>query len=161
EFAARPSPRDGEPVTECAIAAADLQTTLRFCAHAASNEENRYYLDGVFFGADGAACATDSKRMAVRRLAGLCAPERGIILPPPTCRRLSRVLLRDAEGMVSLQITERLAAFSAGPWVLVSKLIDGTYPSYRRILPERASAPAVVDRRALLAATKRAALVLS
>jgi DNA polymerase-3 subunit beta len=147
-----------EPAFTSELDAGGLLRVLKFCGHAASEEETRYYICGIQLSADGIACATDGHRLALHRLKGLKAPEKGVILPVPACKRL-QALLRDVNDPVVVTITPRLATFAAGQWQLSSKLVDGTFPDYRRLLPDRSAAPVVIDRAAFAAAIARVGLI--
>jgi DNA polymerase-3 subunit beta len=160
DFPPLPEPRGDEPVTRFELDALELRTVLKFCGHAVSEEEQlRWYLCGIHLGGNGIAAATDGYRLAVHRLPYLRVPdERGLIVPTPACRRL-QALLRGAEGTVYVTATPRTVSVRSGQWQLVSKLIDGTFPTYSRAIPPRSNTPVVVDRAALVDATDRVKLM--
>jgi DNA polymerase-3 subunit beta len=152
--------RSDEPAVVSEIEAAALLPALKFCGHVClpDNEATQHFHLGVHFGEDGVLAGTDGRRMAVQRLTGLRAPPGGVIIPAPTCRRL-QALLRETEGLVAVTLTPRLAAFAGGQWQLTAKTIDGAFPDYESALPLRSHGPAVVDREALAAATRRVKLM--
>lgn len=97
---------------------------------AISTEETRYYLNGIYLHVtDGkvVAVATDGHRLA--KHIGSAAPEfRGVIVPRKTVGLLPK-------GTVRLAVSETKMQITAGDVVIVSKLIDGTFPDYNRVIP--------------------------
>jgi DNA polymerase-3 subunit beta len=111
---------------------------------AISTEETRYYLNGIYFHVVGAggearlrAVATDGHRLAK---AEAPAPEGsvgmpGIILPRKTVGEIQKLLERpDAE--VTIGLSDSKLRLAMGDLVLTSKLIDGTFPDYERVIPK-------------------------
>lgn len=132
----------------------DLASLVVPAAHAMSNEATRYYLNGVYLHAIGntlTAVATDGHRMVVH--AGGAAPEfEPAILP----RKLVDML---PKGEVALSLSRTKARVVAGDTVITSKLIDGTYPDYKRVMPQGNDRIMTVDRDAMLAAVERVSIV--
>jgi DNA polymerase III subunit beta len=75
-------------------------------------------------------------------------PAPDVIVPGPTVTRLLS-LLRGVDGPLSVTVSPTQIVVSAQSWALTSKLIDGTFPDYRRVLPERSPSPLLVRREAL------------
>jgi DNA polymerase III subunit beta len=111
---------------------------------AISTEETRYYLNGVYLhsavGDSGPALravATDGHRLALADFpqpAG-AATIPGVIIPRKTVGELRR-LLDDAGDEVEISVSEAKIRFSFGRTTLTSKLIDGTFPDYTRVIPK-------------------------
>jgi DNA polymerase-3 subunit beta len=110
---------------------------------AISTEETRYYLNGIFLhSAEGAvgrvlrAVATDGHRLArVEEPAPDGADGMpGVIIPRKTVAEL-RKLLDEESGDVEIGLSDTRIQFKAGPVTLTSKLIDGTFPEYERVIP--------------------------
>ena len=111
---------------------------------AISTEETRYYLNGIYFhtvanggGAMLRGVATDGYRLA---LADAPAPEGaqgmpGVIVPRKTIAELRR-LLDGSKGEVEVAVSEQKIRFALEDAVLTSKLIDGSFPEYARIIPK-------------------------
>lgn len=122
------------------MAGADLLSLLTDTSFAASTEETRYYLNGVYVhAADNhlRAVATDGHRLAWSELA--LPPEAealpGIIIPRKMVAEITR-LLKDYRNDVTLNISSTRICLTAGPTVYTSKLIDGTFPDYNRVIPQ-------------------------
>lgn len=119
---------------------------LRSVGTAMSGEETRYYLRGIRIGPDNNAVATDGHRMAVLRLPeGAAAMSEEVILPWFAVERLQQVLAKvSALTPVPLDVCDSNAQ---GTWVrmltstmrYVSRVVDGTFPEYIRVLPKPAT----------------------
>jgi DNA polymerase-3 subunit beta len=110
---------------------------------AISTEETRYYLNGIYLHAtvaDGArmlrAVATDGHRLARVEEALPEGAETipGVIIPRKTVGEL-RKLLDEESGGVEIGLSDTRIQFKVGPITLTSKLIDGTFPEYDRVIP--------------------------
>ncbi|MEO0879203.1 MAG: DNA polymerase III subunit beta [Pseudomonadota bacterium] len=124
---------------------ADLARLLDKTRFAMSQEETRYYLNGVYLHAlpDGEggpllrAASTDGHRLA-RLDAPLpdgAATMPGVIVPRKAVGELAR-LLDDAEDAVEVAVSDAKILFSYGAGRLTSKLIDGSFPDYERVIPK-------------------------
>ncbi|GAM97506.1 DNA polymerase III beta subunit [alpha proteobacterium U9-1i] len=134
---------------------------------AISTEETRYYLNGIFMHTvqqDGAtvlrAVATDGHRLA---LADSDAPKGaqgmpGVIVPRKTINELKR-LLDDAADHVEVSVSLQKIRFALGDAVLTSKLIDGSFPEYARVIPKGNSKKLVLDNKVFAEAVDRVATV--
>ena len=134
---------------------------------AASNEETRYYLNGVYMhvadteGSKTLRCAaTDGHRLA-RIDADL--PEGsedmpGVIVPRKTVAEL-RKLLDDDEVAIAVSISETKIRFATPSVTLTSKVIDGTFPDYNRVIPDGNSRRMEVDAQEFAGAVGRVAAV--
>jgi DNA polymerase-3 subunit beta len=110
---------------------------------AISTEETRYYLNGIFLHVaedNGApvlkAAATDGHRLArvtVERPGG--AEGMPDVIVPRKCIAELRKLLDEVDGSVGVSLSATKIRFDLGPAVLTSKLIDGTFPDYSRVIP--------------------------
>jgi len=110
---------------------------------AISTEETRYYLNGIYVhtakGEDGEklrAVATDGHRLArvETELPPGASGIPGVIIPRKTVAEL-RKLLDEAGETVEVGLSETRIQFTVGTMVLTSKLIDGTFPEYERVIP--------------------------
>ncbi|MFT5508825.1 MAG: DNA polymerase-3 subunit beta [Hyphomicrobiaceae bacterium] len=137
----------GEMSHEFSMAAHDLKRLIEKTRFAISTEETRYYLNGIYLhaaggGEDGAkptirAVATDGHRLAHVELdqpeGALGMP--GVIIPRKTVHELHR-LLEDGGSEVRIGISATKIRFEIGAITLTSKLIDGTFPDYGRVIPQ-------------------------
>ncbi len=123
-----------------ALALRGLIDRTRF---AISTEETRYYLNGIYLhvgeGEDGKvlrAVATDGHRLArvEEPLPEGAGSMPGIIVPRKTVAEL-RKLLDEATGEVEIALSDTRVQFTVGAVTLTSKLIDGTFPEYERVIP--------------------------
>lgn len=115
-----------------------LSKAIASVSFAISTEETRYYLNGIFFhpAADGLKLvATDGHRLSKQFVRAEDVPQsmRGIIVPKKTVHTLAKHLPKD--GTVILQISDAKIRVIIGEMVMLSKLIDGTFPDYQRVIP--------------------------
>ncbi|MFT8585180.1 DNA polymerase III subunit beta [Acetobacter papayae] len=125
------------------LASATLRGLIDRTRFAISTEETRYYLNGIYLHATDVegeallrAVATDGHRLA-RVQAPLPAGASGIpgvIIPRKTVSEL-RKLLDEAPEEIAVALSETRIQFTVGAVVLTSKLIDGTFPEYERVIP--------------------------
>ncbi|MBZ8132966.1 DNA polymerase III subunit beta [Afifella sp. IM 167] len=125
------------------LAAGELRRLIERTQFAISTEETRYYLNGIFFHVAGEgpgqmlrAVATDGHRLAKAEIAAPSgsAEMPGIIVPRKTIGEMQR-LLEDSDTDVAVELSDTKIRLTAGPIVLTSKLIDGTFPDYERVIP--------------------------
>ncbi|WP_135211786.1 DNA polymerase III subunit beta [Vitreimonas flagellata] len=158
-------PSDGFE-TRFEVEPTELSRLIDKTRFAISTEETRYYLNGIFFhtvDADGAklrAVATDGHRLA---LADATAPKGatgmpGVIVPRKTINELKR-LLDDASDMVEIAVSPQKIRFALGDAVLTSKLIDGSFPEYARVIPKNNSKKLKIDNKSFSEAVDRVATV--
>jgi DNA polymerase-3 subunit beta len=111
---------------------------------AISTEETRYYLNGIYLhaaDADGRAVlravATDGHRLArvEEELPAGAAGMPGVIIPRKTVAEV-RKLLEEATGEIEVALSDTRVQFRVGGLTLTSKLIDGTFPEYERVIPK-------------------------
>jgi len=126
------------------MATTDLRRLLDKARFAMSQEETRYYLNGVYMHAvtDSAepvirVAATDGHRLARLETALPKGAQSmpGVIIPRKAVSELGR-LLDDAEEMVEVDVSDTKIRFSFGAGRLTSKLIDGSFPDYERVIPK-------------------------
>ena len=119
-------------------------------AFAMANQDVRYYLNGLLFKVDGrgfTAVATDGHRLArIEWSAELQIDEPiQVIIPRKTVLEIARLL--DVAGVgVELTFSSRTLRAVIGDTVLLSKLVDGRYPEYERVIPLMADKVAIIDR---------------
>ncbi|MFP6731581.1 MAG: DNA polymerase III subunit beta [Alphaproteobacteria bacterium] len=133
---------EGEFSHEFALPAASLRRLIDKARFAISTEETRYYLNGIYLheadenGAVLRAVATDGHRLSRVDVAlpDGAAGLPGVIVPRKTVSEL-RKLIDEFDGDVAVSLSETKIRFAFDELVLTSKLIDGTFPDYSRVIP--------------------------
>ncbi|MFC7065036.1 DNA polymerase III subunit beta [Brucella rhizosphaerae] len=146
------------------LPANDLSRALSNVGFAVSTEESRYYLNGIFMhGNEGKLnfVATDGHQFAYLKIQAPdgCDGMPGVIIPRGILNLLSHCTKAGGDTVISLSDRKIRFAFQDGVTV-TSKLVDGTYPDYQRIIPTRNDRHYHVDREALLEAVGRVSLVV-
>ena len=158
------------------LAAQDLKRLIDKTQFAISNEETRYYLNGVYLHTievEGhmmlRAVATDGHRLARVEIPAPkgAAGMPGVILPRKAVTEVQK-LIEDPGAEVRVDISATKARFTfgdpaaaSGQVVLISKLIDGTFPDYVRVIPSGNDKRLVVDRAPFAAAVDRVSTISS
>ncbi len=159
----------GDMTHRFVLAAADLKRLIDKTQFAISTEETRYYLNGIYVhtaGSDKAtvlrAVATDGHRLAQVELPlpDGAAGMPGIIVPRKTVGEVQR-LIEDAAAEVAVELSPGKIRFTIGNVVLTSKLIDGTFPDYGRVIPLGNDKELKVDKKEFEAAVDRVSTVSS
>jgi len=150
QFALACLPKDDFPIMETgdlphhfSLPTNELKRLIDKTRFAISTEETRYYLNGIYLHAadsDGIpvlrAVATDGHRLARVEMPIPANAENipGIIIPRKAVNEL-RKLIDDTDGDVAISLSDNRICFSFAGSVLTSKLIDGTFPDYERVIP--------------------------
>jgi DNA polymerase-3 subunit beta len=129
-----------------------------------AQQDIRYYLNGLLFVVDGnqvRAVATDGHRLAycastVEQDAG----HQDVIIPRKTINELQR-LLADTDEPVSIDIAANQIRFRFGAVELLSKLVEGKFPDYQRVIPTGYTRSIVLDRELWSGALSRASILTS
>ena len=141
-----------------------LKDLLSQVAFAMAVHDIRYYLNGILFVAEGkqlSLVATDGHRLAFASATlDIEVPRQEVILPRKTVLELQR-LLSDAEGAIDLQFANNQAKFSFGSMEFVTKLVEGKFPDYNRVIPKNHRNSITLGRAALLATLQRTAILTS
>jgi len=130
---------EGELPTQFELPAETLKQIIDKTRFAISTEETRYYLNGIFLHvADDVlkAAATDGHRLARVTLPRPDGAE-GMpdVIVPRKCVGELRKLLDEVDGSVGISLSGTKIRFDLGRAILTSKLIDGTFPDYSRVIP--------------------------
>jgi DNA polymerase-3 subunit beta len=168
----------GEMSHGFAIDAEALLRLIEKTQFAISTEETRYYLNGIYVhtvDVDGTALlravATDGHRLARSETTAPTgsAGMPGVIVPRKTVAELQK-LLQDHDGTIDVSLSTQKIRFVIGAVTLTSKLIDGTFPDYTRVIPvandrrltvERADFARSVDRVSTISSERGRAVKLS
>ena len=134
---------EGELPTSFELSSADLVAIIDKTRFAISTEETRYYLNGIFLhvAEDGEpvlkAAATDGHRLARVTLPRPDGAEGmpDVIVPRKCVGELRKLLDENGDTRVQIDLSASKIRFTLGNAVLTSKLIDGTFPDYNRVIP--------------------------
>ena len=148
---------------------AALKGLIEKTQFAISTEETRYYLNGIYLHAiesDGSlmlrAVATDGHRLARAEVEAPAGSEGmpGIIIPRKTVSELQK-LVDDPDVAITTELSDTKIRFTIGSVVLTSKLIDGTFPDYQRVIPSGNDKELIVDRQTFAQAVDRVSTISS
>jgi DNA polymerase-3 subunit beta len=167
DFPDLPLVQSGTPIR---LEAESLVKGLRATLFASSGDEAKQLLTGVHLrlDSDGLECAaTDGHRLAVLRLAHATSSTQteaeepfAVTVPARSLRELERLLSgRQSEEPLSLFCDRGQVVFLWADQVLTSRSIDGTYPNYRQLIPESFTRTINLERRALVSALERVAVL--
>jgi DNA polymerase-3 subunit beta len=125
------------------LSAKDLRRLIDKSRFAISTEETRYYLNGIYLHVAGKddeslrAVATDGHRLAQvdTKLPEGANGIPGVIVPRKTVQELHKII-EEEEAKVHIELSATKIRFAVDGVVLTSKLIDGTFPDYARVIPE-------------------------
>ncbi|MDI1348982.1 DNA polymerase III subunit beta [Aquabacterium sp.] len=132
----------------------------------------RYYLNGILFVAEGntlTLVATDGHRLALSQATlDVEMPKQEVILPRKTVLELQRLLKDDGKGkdgeeeqLIEMRFAGNQAKFSFGGLEFVTKLVEGKFPDYNRVIPKNHKNHITLGRTTLLASLQRAAILTS
>lgn len=130
---------------------------------AISTEETRYYLNGIYMHAHNnvlRCVATDGHRLALAESALPAGADGlpGVIIPRKTVAEIRR-LIDGLDVDVTLSLSEAKIRFTVGSAVLTSKLIDGTFPDYERVIPKGNEKELTIDNKVFADAVDRVATI--
>lgn len=135
----------------------DLAALFAPVQFAISNEATRYYLNGVYFHGGGGkitAVATDGHRLSRHIINEDFIAFVGVIVPTKTVGLLPK-------GVVTVQVSDNKIRIDADGLEIISKLIDGTFPDYERVIPTENDRVVTVDRDTMMKAADRVASISS
>ena len=141
-----------------------LKTLINQVHFAMAVHDIRYYLNGILFVAEGKTLtlvATDGHRLALAQ-AQLESdiPKQEVILPRKTVLELQR-LLRDDDAPIEMRFAGNQAKFAFSGMEFVTKLVEGKFPDYNRVIPKGHRNAVTLGRAPLLACLQRAAILTS
>ncbi len=143
------------------IPARDFKHMITQTIFSVSDDETRYFMNGVFFEKTSdtqlAMVATDGRRLAFIHKEFSSLPEfPGVIIPPKILSLISK--RAGDEGPLSIAISNKVFFVHFGPYKFASSLIEGDFPNYQKVIPESQVSVFSVDRNELLDALKRVSL---
>jgi len=146
------------------VPSAELADMIKRTIFAASSDETRYVLNGVFWAASGGnleLVATDGRRLAlVKRAVVAKDKEFRAIIPTKILGELQRLLGSEEEAGKDVQVavTENQVAFQTSETTMLSRLVEGSFPNYEQVVPSKRDISLLFDTKALMTITKQAAL---
>src|SRR6185503_16462041 len=164
-LAAEDFPRLAKPSGESAkfkLEQKALRRLLSLVQYSMAQQDIRYYLNGLLMVVEEGSLklvATDGHRLAYAAMKlGGNLPRQEVIVPRKTVLELTK-LLAESDDPVNIELSATQAAFNFGTIELVSKLIDGKFPDYTRVIPTGHKNKLQVGREALRQALLRAAIL--
>lgn len=161
DYPAIPEVSDGVDVT---LPQGTLKEMLRLTTFAASKEESRSLLMGVLFEARGSTLtlvATDTHRLAWKQspIGQELSTPVSCVVPAKPLVELERVLKDSSEETVQVRFGSSQAQFQTADVTLVSRLLDGQFPNYDKVIPKNPERKVVFERNAMLNAVRRVYIV--
>lgn len=141
-----------------------LKELLQQVSFAMAVHDIRYYLNGILFVVEGkqlSLVATDGHRLAFSSaLLNVELPRQEVILPRKTVIEMQRLLNKDS-GMIEMQFSNNQAKFSFDQMEFVTKLVEGKFPDYNRVIPKNHTNIINLGRTSLLSSLQRTAILTS
>jgi DNA polymerase-3 subunit beta len=159
----------GEMSHSFKLSAGDFKRLIDKTQFAISTEETRYYLNGIYLHTAGGAKAQTLRAVATdgHRLAQVELPlpdgaggMPGVIVPRKTVGEVQR-LIENSDAEITIELSQGKIRFTIGDVILTSKLIDGTFPDYARVIPANNDKTLEVDKKDFEAAVDRVSTVSS
>lgn len=151
-----------EAGSEVTVAQKDLRDLLQLVQYAMAQQDIRYYLNGLLLALEGSelrVVATDGHRLAFAKI-GLNAEHhrQEVVLPRKAVLELSK-LLTETDDPITITLLGNQVRFTFADVVLVTKIVDGKFPDYGRVIPTNYQKSITVDRVLLLQSLQRAAIL--
>ena len=158
EFPQLPLFKDKDSIT---VPQALLKEMFNLTDFAISKDDTRYVLNGVLLEVKGdelTLVATDGKRMAMmkKKLPKKTLLDKEVVVPVKTIQEVKRLL--EDEGEVKIQFSDTQVMFSFPEFFIISRLIEGEFPNYKKVIPGKSAKIVKVSREDLLSATRRASI---
>ena len=136
---------------------------------AISNEETRYFLNGLYFSVNNEEgksnlnfVGTDGHRLAKYSIQNHVNSKdiNGVIIPKKTINELYKLLSENTDN-IEIEISSNKIIFNIGKLIFISKLIDGTFPDYKRVIPKNNNEILNIKRSNLLSAVDRVSTIVN
>ncbi|MBR9983189.1 MAG: DNA polymerase III subunit beta [Wolbachia endosymbiont of Homalodisca vitripennis] len=155
---------EGDHQYDFTLLSADLVDLLTKTKFAVSLDDTRYNLNGIYLHTDEQflyCVATDGHRLSCikRPKPEDINGEFGVIIPRKTIMELLKVLCDCNE--VNIKLSDRKIKFTCGEYILISKLIDGTFPDYKAVIPTSQDKQMIVESSKLASVIDRVSVVVS
>ena len=157
-----PQIEPAETDLELQVQQSEFKELLDKTSFAMAQQDVRYYLNGLLLelGKDSlTAVATDGHRLALASMKlEKGGDERQLIVPRKAVMELAR-LMDGSDKEIGLMLSKNHIRVTLNKQIFTSKLIDGRFPDYKRVIPERSKTPVVADREALGQSLTRASIL--
>ncbi|KFZ36154.1 DNA polymerase III subunit beta [Shewanella mangrovi] len=157
-----PNVESFQPNIELSLSQGLLKSLIEATQFSMANQDVRYYLNGLLLETEGSvlrAVATDGHRLALsHRSIEANLAENQVIVPRKGVVELSRLLDSDDQS-IALAIGENAIRATTASAVLTSKLVDGRFPDYRRVLPKGGDKVVIASRNSLKQSLLRASIL--
>ncbi|WP_100644150.1 DNA polymerase III subunit beta [Alteromonas facilis] len=158
-----PNLEDWEGEVEFEITRSDLKQLIDSTAFSMAQQDVRYYLNGMSLETEGnlvRTVATDGHRLALCKLSfeGLNLASRQVIIPRKGVLEISRLIEDDDKGL-KIQLGSNHIRIFSSDFIFTSKLVDGRFPDYRRVLPKECDKVVKSSKEVLKQAFSRAAIL--
>jgi DNA polymerase III subunit beta len=151
-----------DPVAEVTLAQKSLRSLLLLVQYAMAQQDIRYYLNGLLLALDGKelrVVATDGHRLAYAQTSlELEYPRHEVVLPRKAVLELCK-LLAETDEPIRIALLGNQVKFSFGAVELVTKIVDGKFPDYGRVIPTGHKNITTIERLVLLQALQRTAIL--
>lgn len=139
-----------------------LKATLKYVDFAMAQQDIRYYLNGLLFEVDGKKLnivGTDGHRLSFNSInLSEASEKKQIIIPRKTVLELIK-LLDDSSDAIEISLTKNQVTFDFNNISLITKVIDGKFPDYNRVIPVGHENSFEIDRMHILSAMQRASIL--
>jgi len=155
----------GAPLAQIQLTQKALRELLSLAQFAMAQQDIRYYLNGLLMVTDGSAVrvvATDGHRLAFceAMVEGASLARQEVIIPRKTVLELQR-LLGDSDDAVLIDVAANQVRFRFGDVEMISKLVEGKFPDYQRVIPTGYTRSTTIARDQLASALGRASILTS
>jgi DNA polymerase-3 subunit beta len=155
-------PAGSEPQAKITLKQKELKHLLSLVQYAMAQQDIRYYLNGLLLLAEEnqvRVVATDGHRLAFALMnLETSLEKKEVILPRKVVLELAR-LLNDTDEAVTIEILQNQVRFSFSSVVLVTKVVDGKFPDYNRVIPAGYQKHFDINRQLLLQTLQRASIL--
>ena len=161
DFPALPAPQETETL---ALPQEGLKRLIAQTAHAMSSEETRFILNGALLTTQKnelVIVATDGRRLAAAHTLLSRPPKQPlqVVIPSKTVHELGRLLEDDPDDVIIAPLKDNQLTFRFGPVTVITRLIEGQFPQYEKVIPAPSKHGFSCDRQALISAVRRASLM--
>ena len=157
-----PNLEDWEGEVEFELSCSDLKRLIDATSFSMAQQDVRYYLNGMSLETEEniiRTVATDGHRLALCRLNYETAlPSRQVIIPRKGVLEISRLISEDDKSL-KVQIGANHLRIFSNDFIFTSKLVDGRFPDYRRVLPQNGDKEIIASKAVLKEAFSRAAIL--